>query len=154
MKQGIKEFQIKRLGQNDIEMTRQLFLLFEKVFEMKDFTSVNELYLTKLLQKPDFIIYVIVHNNEIIGGLTAYELPMYYSEQSEIFIYDIAIQTEFQRMGLGKKLLSIIKEYGRQNGIKEIFVAANEEDKYALDFYRSTGGKAEKVFHFTYSTNH
>jgi aminoglycoside 3-N-acetyltransferase I len=153
MEQTDKEFQIKRLGQNDIEMVKQLLLLFEKVFEMKDFTSVNEPYLTKLLQKPDFIIYVAVHKNETIGGLTAYQLPGYYSEQSEIFIYDIAIQKEFQRKGIGKKLFLAIKEYGKQTGAKELFVAANEEDEHALDFYRSLGGKAEKVFHFTYSIN-
>jgi aminoglycoside 3-N-acetyltransferase I len=150
----MQEFQIKRLGKNDLELAQQLFLLFEKVFEMEDFISVSQPYLTELLQKPDFIIYAAVHKSKIIGGLTAYELPMYYAEQSEIFIYDIAIQTEFQRIGLGKKLLSAIKEYGKENGIKEIFVAANEEDEHALDFYRSTGGKEEKIFHFTYFTNH
>ncbi len=150
----MQEFQIKKIGKNDLKSAQELFLLFEKVFEMENFISVSQPYLTELLQKPDFIIYAALYNNEIIGGLTAYELPMYYAEQSEIFIYDIAIQTEFQRMGLGKKLLSAIKAYGKENGIKEIFVAANEEDEYALDFYRSTGGKEEKVFHFTYSTNH
>jgi aminoglycoside 3-N-acetyltransferase I len=43
-----------------------------------------------------------------------------------------------------------LKEYCKQNEIKEMFVAANEEDKNALDFYRSTGGNAEKVVHFNY----
>jgi aminoglycoside 3-N-acetyltransferase I len=147
-----KEFQLKRLDQNDVEIAKQLFLLFEKVFEMENFISVSVLYLTELLKRSDFIVYAAFHKNEIVGGLTAYELPMYYAEQSEIFIYDIAVQTEFQKMGLGKKLLATIKEYGKQNGIKELFVAANEEDEHALDFYRSTGGKEEKVFHFSFST--
>ena len=147
------EFEIKQLDQNDIEMVRQLLLLFEKIFEKKNSIPVSELYLAGLLKRPDFILYVAIYRNEIIGGLTAYLLPGYYSEQSEIFIYDIAIQKEFQRKGVGKKLLLAIKEFGKKNGIKELFVAANEEDEHALDFYQSTGGKAEKVFHFTYSIN-
>ena len=40
----------------------------------------------------------------------------------------------------------------RQKGVAEVFVAASEEDTHALDFYRSTGGAAEKVVHFTYFT--
>lgn len=88
--------------------------------------------------------------NEIVGGLTAYELPEYYSGESEIFIYDIAIRREFQRKGFGRKLLIILEDYCRQSGIKVMFVAANEEDENALDFYHSTGGKADKVIHFNY----
>jgi aminoglycoside 3-N-acetyltransferase I len=82
--------------------------------------------------------------------LTAYELAGYYSETSEIFIYDIAVNPAFQQKGLGKQLLLSLKEYATQKNISAIFVDANEEDEHALDFYHATGGKAEKVIQFTY----
>jgi aminoglycoside 3-N-acetyltransferase I len=151
MKLNNEAIQIKRLTKEDVLIFQKLIKLFNEVFEMRNTVSVNEDYLKELLKKNEFIAFTIIHENEIIGGLTAYELLMYYSEASEVFIYDIAVKPGFQRKGLGKKLLSALKEYCNQNGKKEIFVAANEEDKHALEFYRSTRGKAERVIHFSYS---
>ena len=151
MKFSNEAVQIKRLTTEDILIFKKLIHLFREVFEMKTPGIIKESYLKNLLEKQEFIAYAIIYENEVIGGLTAYELPMYYSGYSEVFIYDIAIQPEFQRKGLGKKLLLTLKEYCRQNGIKEIFVAANEEDKHALNFYKSIGGNAESVVHFNYA---
>jgi aminoglycoside 3-N-acetyltransferase I len=150
MKYPIENFQIKRLDKNDVLLFQKLILLFQEVFEMESSAIPNDSYIERLLAENDFICYVAVLDNEIAGGLTAYQLPLYYSESSEIFIYDIAIKQEFQRQGLGKKLISVLKEYSKENGIKELFVAANIEDEYALDFYHSTGAKAEQVVHFSY----
>ena len=117
---------------------------------MEKSKTPSELYLTKLLEKNDFIVLVAFYEKDLIGGLTAYELPLCSAEKSEIFIYDIAIKNEFQRKGVGKKLLSFLKDYCKQNDISIFFVEAHEEDVHAVDFYHSTGGNAEKVVHFNY----
>jgi len=145
-----EECQIKRLGSHDVIIFQKLIRLFREVFGMEDSGEAEESYLLALLQKPGFIALCAIVENEIAGGLTAYELPLYYSGGSEIFIYDIAIKPAFQRKGFGRKLLVNLEEYSRQSGIKVMFVAANEEDADAMDFYHSTGGKAEKVVHFNY----
>jgi aminoglycoside 3-N-acetyltransferase I len=147
------KFQIRRLEKQDVVLFQQLILLFQELFEMKKTSIPEETYLIQLLTNPDFIVYAIITEDEIIGGLTAYELASYYSKGSEIFIYDIAIKSTFQRKGLGKQLLLSLKEYSKQKGINAIFVDANEEDDHAVDFYHSTGGRADKVIQFTYYTN-
>lgn len=145
-----KEFQVKRLKKEDTAIFKKLIGIFYEVFETEKRIAVEEPYLTKILDNPGFIALCIASGDEIAGGLTAFELPMYYGENSEIFIYDIAIKSTFQRKGLGTKLLTSLEEYCRQHNINTMFVAANEEDKLALDFYHATGGTAEKVVHFNY----
>lgn len=145
--------QIKQLNVQDIKIAQQLFFLFSEVFENESPSISSESHIRKLLLNPGFIVYAAIHENEIIGGLTAYELQMYHSDSAEIFIYDIAVTQKYQRRGVGKKLLESIQEYCRKNGITEMFVSANEEDQHALDFYQATGGMAEKVFNFTYNIN-
>ena len=145
------EVKIKRLGKNDVLLFENLNKLFYIVFEMRKYKPVKKAYLQNLLNNSNFIVYVAICKGEVIGGLTAFELPMYYAQYSEVLIYDIAIHSGFQRMGIGKKLITGLKEYCKKNGIKEFFVPANEEDKQALAFYKSTGGKAEKVVHFNYT---
>src|SRR5664279_4903362 len=147
------KFQVKRLHKPDVFIFQKLIILFQEVFEMEKRIENGTSYLTALLEKPGFIALCVMAESEIVGGLTAYELPMYYDEISEIFIYDIAIKPAHQGKGLGKKLLLFLEEYCRQNGISSMFVAANEEDEHALDFYHATGGKAEKVVHFNYLLN-
>jgi len=149
----LMQTQIKRLGKKDLALFKELICVFQAVFEMENAVRPDESYLQNVLNKRDFIALAVIHKNEVIGGLTAYELQMIYGEYSELFIYDLGIKAEFQRKGLGKKLISAVKEYCKQNEIKEFFVPVNEEDKHALDFYRSTGGRAEKVVHFNYGSS-
>ncbi len=78
---------------------------------------------------------------------------MYYSNSSEIFLYDLAVKPEYQRMGIGKGLLQSLKEYCLKNGIKEFFVMAHEEDEHAIEFYRATGGRGERVVNFLYEAS-
>jgi aminoglycoside 3-N-acetyltransferase I len=147
------EFHIHRLGPNDLTLFKKLIALFHKVFETENPATADESHLKSLLAKPEFIVFVALHENEVVGGLTACELQMYASNHSEAYIYDIAIQPEFQRKGCGKKLLSAFSDYCQQNGIKEFFVEAHESDEHAVNFYRSSGGKPEKVVHFNFPTD-
>jgi aminoglycoside 3-N-acetyltransferase I len=152
MKPNPKPFEIKRLTEEDLSTFKSLIDLFNLVFEEEPKIR-TEAHLLKLLGRNDFIAIAAISENEVVGGLTAYELPMVYSDYSEIFLYDLAVKAEYQRMGVGKKLIQILKEYCNKNGIKEFFVLAHEEDEHAIEFYRATGGKSEKVVNFLYETS-
>lgn len=152
MEIGQEEFQVKRLGKEDILTAQELFQLFREVFETEDEAIATNSYVGRMLDNTGFVVYAALYENTVVGGLTAYALPLYYSEYTEIFIYDIAVKPDYQRKGIGKKLLSALKEYCREQGIGEMFVAAHEEDADAVAFYHATGGNAEKVIHFTYNT--
>jgi aminoglycoside 3-N-acetyltransferase I len=144
------EFTIRKIGPQDLVIFQKLILLLLENFNMEIPPAASESYLKDLLARPEFIVYVAMQGNEPIGGLTAYELPMYYSGYSEVYIYDIAVIPEFLRKGIGTQLISSLNEYCRQHGIKEIFVDADERDEHAVRFYQATGGEAMKVIHFTY----
>ncbi|NBA88375.1 GNAT family N-acetyltransferase [Emticicia sp. CRIBPO] len=142
--------QIKHLGPEDLPLFQKLIRVFHEVFDLNESEIPEEPYLENLLQKDSFVAFAALVDQEVAGGLTAYELPEYYSASSEIFIYDIAILPAYQRKGAGKELLEAIKEYARKKGITEVFVAAHEEDTHALDFYHSAGGHSEKAVHFDF----
>ncbi len=94
---------------------------------------------------------VAIAENQILGGLTVYILDQYYSEQPLAYIYDLAIAKKFQRQGIGKKLITALREYCNENGFEEVFVQADKADDIAIDFYRSTKITAEEqVVHFYY----
>lgn len=141
---------IRRLGRDDTQIAGELFLLLQEIFEVENITTISNIHLTKLLENPAFFAYAAFYENELAGGLTAYELAMYDAEGSNVYIYDIAVTPRFRRKGIGKRLLAEILQHCVQNGINELFVQANKEDDHALDFYRSTGAAEEPVIQFTY----
>lgn len=145
-----KTFETKRLTNQDISAFESLVNLFNSIFEEPQTNIQSEANLVKLLNNEKFIALATFSGNEVIGGLTAYEIPMYYSENSEIFLYDMAVKEEYQRMGVGKQLITSLKEHCIGNGIKTFFVLAHAEDEHAIEFYHSTGGKSEKVVNFLY----
>jgi aminoglycoside 3-N-acetyltransferase I len=149
MKPDTRLFQIKRLTKEHLADFQALVDLFNMVFE-EESKIESETHLLKLLSNKDFIALAALTENEMVGGLTAYELHMYYSDSSEIFLYDLAVKPEDQRMGIGKGLIQSLKAHCLQQGIKEFFVMAHEEDEHAIEFYRSTGGKGENVINFLY----
>jgi aminoglycoside 3-N-acetyltransferase I len=69
-------------------------------------------------------------------------------------VYDLAIDKEFQRKGIGKQLIAAVNKHCREMGFEEVFVQADKVDEYALDFYRSTNTTEEEdVSHFYYTLN-
>src|SRR5579863_8685566 len=132
-----ENYKIVRLGKSDAVLLKRLVNLFNDVFEPGNTKQPATAHLNKLLTKKEFIAVAAVMNNEVIGGLTAYELPLYYSNHKEAYLYDIAVSRQHQHSGVGKKLIAALKKYCKQNGIKLFFVEANEEDTHATKFYNS-----------------
>ncbi len=145
-----QSFEIKRLTKDDLAAFKSLIHLFNAVFEEENPTIASDEHLSKLLNRTSFISIAALSENEVVGGLTAHELQMAYSDDSEIMLYDMAVKPEYQRMGVGKGLIQNLKEYCIKNNIETFFVMAHEEDIHAVEFYHATGGKSEKVVNFLY----
>lgn len=145
---GMKEtFKILRLQKSDLQSMEKLIELFSEVFE-EEHTIASKSQLEKLLSKRSFFALVAIEEREVVGGLTAYEMEQYYRDSSELYIYDIAVKESHQNQGIGKKLVSSLKEYALKNGIETIFVEAYSDDANAVKFYESTFGTSEKIDHF------
>lgn len=143
---------VRQLTTEDLPLFNSLIKIFNLVFEEAESTSGSEGYLRRLLGRDDFLAIAAISENEVVGGLTAYVLPMVYSDSSEVFLYDMAVLPSHQRQGIGRRLIDELKEYCKNSGVKDFFVLAHEEDLHALEFYRSTGGRSEKVVNFLYET--
>jgi aminoglycoside 3-N-acetyltransferase I len=103
-----------------------------------------------MLDNPACIIVGVTAEGKTIGGLVAFEMTPIHGTK-ELYIYDIAIHPDFQKQGLGKKLIETIKEEARARGVGTIFVEAEREDEGAVAFYRAIGGEEVKVNHFNFT---
>lgn len=146
--------EIYRIGKEDLNKFIELIRLFEDVFEMRNFSLPQPDYLQKLLHKHDFYVFVALLGDRVVGGLTTYVLEQYFSVKPLAYIMDLAVATEHQRQGIGKKLIEATIRFYTDKGFEEVFVQADKVDDYAIDFYRLTKPSAEEqVVHFYYLLN-
>lgn len=145
---------IHKLEENQLDRFVEVIRLFENVFEMEKFSIPESDHLATLLSKKDFFVFTALLGQNIVGALTVHVLPQYYSEKPQAYIYDLAVDTTYQRQGIGRKLIAAVNEHCKEKGFEEVFVQADKADDYALDFYRSTSPTREDpVVHFSYTLN-
>lgn len=139
----------RRLGTGDRALAQRLFELLAEVFE-EGRTALGDSYVEGLLARADFWVIAAFDGAELVGGLTAHVLPMTRSESAELFIYDIAVRADHQRRGVGRRLVADLRSRGADAGVHVTFVAADDEDTHALDFYRALGGNPSPVTIFDF----
>ncbi|MCA1624882.1 MAG: GNAT family N-acetyltransferase [Acidobacteria bacterium] len=101
------KIEYKKLEIGDLGCLTELVKLYEQVFEMEDFALPAAQYLQSLLEKETVIFYVAMIDKKVVGGLTAHVLPSTYFPSSEVYIYDLAVETKFQRKGIGRRLIRL-----------------------------------------------
>lgn len=143
-------FQLTRLRAGDEARAKQLFTLMAGIFDEAPAATLSDAFVVRLLASDDFWVIGAWSGEELVGGITAHTLPMTRSESFEIFVYDIAVRSEYQRRGVGRLLMTELRVRAAALGIPTLFVAADDEDEHALDFYRALGGKAAPVTMFSF----
>lgn len=142
---------LKRLKVGDRELAQALFTLMADVFA-EDREALGDDYIDRLLDREDFWVIAAFAGDQIIGGVTAHTLPMTRTNSAELFIYDIAVRSDQQRKGVGRGLVAELRIQAAALGIHEVFVAADNEDAHALDFYHALGGAASPVTIFSFTS--
>jgi aminoglycoside 3-N-acetyltransferase I len=145
--------EIKKLNENEVEAFINLVQIFKEVFEHKDELPPNN-HLSKLLSNPDFLVFVVMLNNKVVGGLTVYVLHRYFGTKPEAYIYDVGISLPYQGQGIGKSLIEAVCKYCKENNFEDAYVEAESDDIDAIKFYSKTSYTSQlKALHFTYLFN-
>ena len=141
---------IQHLCEKDIALMRALLKVFGEAFEEPETygqAPPSNDYLQKLLNRDYFIVLVALKDQEVVGGLVAYELLKFEQERREIYIYDLAVVSEHRRQGIATKLIEVLKERAKERGAYVIFVQADQDDEPAINLYTKLGVR-EDVLHF------
>ncbi|MGA5691640.1 GNAT family N-acetyltransferase [Cytobacillus pseudoceanisediminis] len=145
-----KVVEYRKLAIGDESSFSKLVLLFNKEFESPDLNYVNDKNIRSLIAKPDFICFVAFIGDKVVGGLTGYELQMYDQEGSSMYLYDLAVDKNYQRRGIGSNLVGELMDYCRSKDIKDLFVQADVEDQHAVEFYNKIGGDDSETVQFSF----
>lgn len=141
---------IHKLTRDDEVLMRVLSDTFGKAFnEVKTYSAKQPGvdYLEGLLGSDHFIALAALKNDEVVGGIVAYELKKFEQERSEIYIYDLAVSEAHRREGIATALIRELKKVAADRGAYVIFVQADIGDSPAIALYSKLGIR-EDVLHF------
>jgi GNAT superfamily N-acetyltransferase len=146
-----QDYEVRRLGPDDVGGMRGMLRCFGEAFEEAT-TYLGEqpgdAYLSELLGDPSFVALGAVVDDEVVGGLVAYELRKFERERSEFYIYDLAVADSHRRRGIATALIDALKPIARSAGGWVIFVQADAVDAPAVALYDRLGVRGDGVFHF------
>jgi aminoglycoside 3-N-acetyltransferase I len=126
-----------------------MFRMMTEVFE-EPRQELTDDYVVALLHRADFWVIAAIEGDAVVGGATAHTLPMTRFQGSELFLYDIAVRADRQRLGIGRRLVDHLRDAAAAAGIREVFVPAESDDDHAIEFYRALGGASSAVTFFTF----
>ncbi|MCC5895192.1 MAG: GNAT family N-acetyltransferase [Alkalibacterium sp.] len=141
-----------RLSNNaeSISRIKELNKLFASAFEDKTTYLGNKPsddYLKSLLSKEHIIVCVAIIDEKIVGGLVAYVMDKCEQERSEVYIYDLAVDSQHLRQRIATNLIYFLKQEALKSGAWIAFIQADPVDSPAVNLY-DTLGKREEVYHF------
>ena len=144
------QFELKILKENSSELMKSMLDLFGRAFEDEKHYCSNQPsteYLQDLLKQDYFFALVAMQSQHVIGGLVAYELKKFEQERSEIYIYDLAVDSKHRRKGVATALINSLRDIAHQRGAWVIYVQADYGDDPAIALYEKLGTR-EDVMHF------
>ena len=140
----------RRLTRADASLLKDLLRIFGEAFSQIDTyqrSVPGDDYLIGLLTKQHFIAVVAMKDDEVVGGLAAYELDKFEQDRREIYIYDLAVMESHRRRGVATGLIDELRRIASERNVYVIFVQADIDDGPAIALYESLG-KKETAFHF------
>lgn len=151
MKTGIT---IEKAAEQDLwQMAELLSVLFaiEKDFTIdydKQLSGISRLY-----EHESSDLLVAKHDNKVIGMITMQRLISSAEGDYVGQIEDLVVREEYQKMGVGSRLINKMRSIAVEHGYKRIQLAADVDNKNALQFYNRRGFKKTNlsVYHYIVS---
>jgi aminoglycoside 3-N-acetyltransferase I len=134
----------------DIPALRALNEVFSRAFEAPEHYAdhpPSDAYLARLLARDTFIALVAEEGGAVIGGLVAYELHKFEQARSEVYIYDLAVESRHRRRGIASALITHLQTVAAARDASVIYVQADNSDDPAIALYTKLGTR-EDVMHF------
>lgn len=143
---------VRQITQDDVALLQAVVATFAAAFDDPQTYAGNRPgadYLRRLLGSDSFIALAALKDDEVVGGIAAYELRKCEQERSEIYIYDLAVAAAHRREGVATALIEALKRIAAARGAYVIFVQADTgvDDGPAIALYTKLGTR-EDVLHF------
>ena len=143
---------IRRAGLHHVPAIAQLFAAYRQFYQMPPEPERETLFIQTRLQASESVILLAedTHAAEPLGFCQLY--PTFCSVHlGPIFVlYDLFVDLEGCRSGIGRALLRAAESHAREHGALRLTLRTAKTNQAAQSLYESNGWQRDQIFH-TYS---
>jgi len=132
--------QIKRLGVEDQIIAWRTINKLKIEMPAGIRAELKAVYLGRFLRRDENYFLTALVDGEPVGFALAYQLMRVDRKQDMMFFYEIVVDREYRKQGVGKALIQYLKNICRENKIVKMWVLTNKYNTAAVELYSSTGG--------------
>jgi len=93
------------------------------------------------INHPDHYVYIIVVKSEPAGYFTFSTADISKHHRQGLHLNSLYILSRYQKMGIGKTVISFIKQYCTERNINCFYHSCNTHNRQAIEFYTKMGGR-------------
>ncbi|MFC1418298.1 GNAT family N-acetyltransferase [Streptacidiphilus cavernicola] len=97
----------------------------------------------RFLASPDHHLLIAYQERRPVGFVSGVELT-HPDKETEMFLYELAVDPEHQRRGTGRALVAALAELAWERGLYGMWVLTDRANTAALATYRSAGAELDE----------
>lgn len=145
----IKELQskdIERYSSEVMELLQETYLdNFQiSVKQAEEICSKRLDLLADYINNGSAIVIAAIDEKELVGFIWLYK--HYFFGEKRVHVNQIAVNTSYRRIGIGKRLIKEAEKMALRNGIKAIDLFVSENNVVALNLYDRLGFDTERRY--------
>ncbi len=129
---------VERVTAVDAELAQALNGLFDEGM------TWHEEHGRAFLANSDALLIVARWEGVPCGFLTAYRLPRFDNQKSEVNLYEIGTHEDYRQRGVATAMIAELKRWAEEVGAINIWVLTEIDNAPAQGLYASTGGVREE----------
>lgn len=139
---------VKRVGLEEAEKVAVLFNAYRVFYEQKSDLALAQTFITERLKNDESVIFVAEDTHgEFVGFTQLYPNFSSVSAKRTWVLNDLYVAPEARRLGAGKALMNIAKEYAIATHAKGIALETAKDNVNAQALYESLGYKRGEGFY-------
>ena len=134
--------EIRRLGPGDEADAIAAIHVLKPASERDGLDATGE-HMRRLLGRDENYLYLAKVEGRPVGFLIAHRFPRVDRDRDMVYLYEIDVATEHRRRGIGTRMIELLKEDCRGDGVLKIWVGAESDNVAARELYEKTGARLE-----------
>ena len=128
------EIEIRQPGPGEEEAV----LAAEELFDNPPDAEATRRFLT---EPTHHLLIAFAGEDRAVGFVSGVEVT-HPDKGTEMFVYELSVETDARRQGVGRKLVEALEAVARERGCYGMWVLTDDDNEAALATYKSAGGSA------------
>tara|TARA_A100001037_G_scaffold252391_1_gene236341 strand:- start:95 stop:544 length:450 start_codon:yes stop_codon:yes gene_type:complete len=138
---------ILKATKKNINEVGLLFDLYRQFYKYKSNLNASTQYIKDRIINKESFIFLCFFRNQPAGFVQLYETFDSLNINKKLILYDLYVDKNYRRKGLGRKLMKTAKKFAKTKKIKLVELSTGINNKKAQSLYESLDYKRDKEYY-------